>query len=316
MNRFWHLIIFLAVAILYPILVFSIKFLIIDENKKIKKEVKQYANIIFLKYVPIVWAFDYCYLVYFYNDLFAEYFAGLIFIAIIFAVISYLFINDMIKEPYDKFGFGLDFVIIIGLSAYLIFRIPNEKMQTIVLAVFSAIIGGLITLIGVAWTIKKSDKDRKREEIFKNKPYFIIEPLKICDFKEPEGYICKEDSRPFFKKCYIYAKIKNSNNSMFKLNRIYCDKEFNSFSANNVVIPGCELIFQFTINSEKNIFLEVLDSLENSYLYEIEILKYYMEEGFDYKVDDISVFTIKSIREISKQEMDKLIKDSSKNSKS
>ena len=57
-----------------------------------------------------------------------------------------------------------DFVLGVGLSIYLIYIIPNEGLQNIIIPIVSAVYGGLLTLVGVAWTIKKSDSDRKQEE--------------------------------------------------------------------------------------------------------------------------------------------------------
>lgn len=65
-----------------------------------------------------------------------------------------------------------DFLVGIGLTVYLIYLIPEKELQTIILTIVAALYGGLITLVGVAWTIKKSDKDRKEDEIKHEKPYF------------------------------------------------------------------------------------------------------------------------------------------------
>ena len=53
------------------------------------------------------------------------------------------------------------------MTVYLIYLIPEKELQAIILTIVAALYGGLITLVGVAWTIKKSDKDRKADEILK-----------------------------------------------------------------------------------------------------------------------------------------------------
>ena len=66
------------------------------------------------------------------------------------------------------------------------YLIPNDNnLQTIVVSVLSAVLGGAITLSGVAWTINHSDKtrkedlerierERKEEEFQKAKPLFTF----------------------------------------------------------------------------------------------------------------------------------------------
>lgn len=65
------------------------------------------------------------------------------------------------KDLLSKIGLIVDFVIGVGISIYLIYIIPNEDLRTVVLAIVAAVYGGMMTLVGVAWTIKKGDKDRK-----------------------------------------------------------------------------------------------------------------------------------------------------------
>ena len=59
----------------------------------------------------------------------------------------------------------LEMIIALALSGYLIFIIPNESLQEIVLSIVAALCGGILTLVGVAWTIK--DSNEKRQEDFK-----------------------------------------------------------------------------------------------------------------------------------------------------
>ncbi len=59
-----------------------------------------------------------------------------------------------------KWSLLQDFIVGVGISIYLIYIIPNDDLQTIVIAIIAAIYGGLFTLAGVAWTINKSDKDK------------------------------------------------------------------------------------------------------------------------------------------------------------
>jgi hypothetical protein len=73
-----------------------------------------------------------------------------------------------------KFFVLLNFVSAFAVIIYLIYLIENSQLQSIVLTISAAAIGGLLTLSGVAWTIRRQDGIRKEEETKKFKPYFII----------------------------------------------------------------------------------------------------------------------------------------------
>lgn len=59
------------------------------------------------------------------------------------------------KTSLNKWVMLQNFLIGIGLSIYLIYIIPNNDVRTITIPIVAAVYGGFITLIGVAWTIKK-----------------------------------------------------------------------------------------------------------------------------------------------------------------
>ena len=84
-----------------------------------------------------------------------------------------------IKRPLI-FVFGV--LLVVGISVYFIYNIPNESLQNIVLTIVAAVFGGIFTLMGVSWTIRKGDavrradlrrieNERKEEERKKNIPY-------------------------------------------------------------------------------------------------------------------------------------------------
>ena len=59
------------------------------------------------------------------------------------------------KNGFKLVGFLADVVTLLGLIVYLIYLIPSEEnLQEIVLSIVAAVIGGAITLAGVAWTIE------------------------------------------------------------------------------------------------------------------------------------------------------------------
>lgn len=68
-------------------------------------------------------------------------------------------------------GVTTDIVSAIALMIYLIYLIQDGKIRTIVLAISSAVIGGALTLAGVARTIKDNSKKLKIERKLSIKPY-------------------------------------------------------------------------------------------------------------------------------------------------
>lgn len=79
----------------------------------------------------------------------------------------------------EKFKFkGLlihDFIAGILLTIYLIYEIPNEQLQEIVLAIVSAVYGGFIALVGVAWTIKDGQRREAESKRLEKMPYLKAE---------------------------------------------------------------------------------------------------------------------------------------------
>lgn len=64
---------------------------------------------------------------------------------------------------------------ILGLAIYGIYKIPNKEVRDIVLTLTAALLGGLLTLIGVAWTIRNSEKNIRLENRMKNKPIMLLD---------------------------------------------------------------------------------------------------------------------------------------------
>lgn len=68
------------------------------------------------------------------------------------------------KSGFKIISFVIDVLSLLALIIYLIYLIPNDKnLQDIVLAIIAAVVGGVLALAGVAWTIKDGNKQRKEE---------------------------------------------------------------------------------------------------------------------------------------------------------
>lgn len=68
-----------------------------------------------------------------------------------------------------------DFVAGIAITIYLIYIIPSQSLQNIVLIIASALFGGLITLVGVAWTIKDGHRREAESNRLGKIPYLEVQ---------------------------------------------------------------------------------------------------------------------------------------------
>lgn len=64
-----------------------------------------------------------------------------------------------------------DFVAAIILTIYLIYAVPIEPLRNIILAIVSAVYGGFIALVGVAWTIRDGHRREAETKRLEKMPY-------------------------------------------------------------------------------------------------------------------------------------------------
>lgn len=55
----------------------------------------------------------------------------------------------------------VELVLSVGLGCYLLYTIPDTELRDVVVQITSSIVGGVLTLVGVAWTIRHTNKDRQ-----------------------------------------------------------------------------------------------------------------------------------------------------------
>lgn len=173
--------------------------------------------------------------------------------------------------------FIVDIVSLLGLIIYLIFSIEHQNLQTIILSITSALIGGILTLAGVAWTIKHSEKQKRDDEHAKAKPLFtfniinVEEPdianRKLCfiydidpstgEYKTPNGTVS-------------YIEFENSANSSFTIKRLYFDYSWHKPSANNTLLPNNKLLVQlYRKDIIEHPIMEIEDIYERKFYYDL-----------------------------------------------
>ena len=98
-------------------------------------------------------------------------FGGIALLILLYSVAS-SFLSQSIKQ---KWLLIHDFVIAIAMTVYLVYIIPDEALQNVVLVLVSAIYGGFIALVGVAWTIKDGKRQEAESRRLEKIPYLQAE---------------------------------------------------------------------------------------------------------------------------------------------
>ena len=155
----WLWTIFAYVAIYVPLFFFSLLTFDIKNNSRTKDE-EQKASLNICKYIILYWLLDLLYISIANSWLVATIIFGVLSVITIFFNLGNAFLNGTKSL---RFLIILDLLSGLILSAYLIFIIPNDSLQNIILTITASVFGGIFTLIGVAWTFKKGDADRQAD---------------------------------------------------------------------------------------------------------------------------------------------------------
>lgn len=202
------------------------------------------------------------------------------------------------------------FILLISFPFYIKWWGLSKENFEIFVNAYSALVGGGLTLVGVAWTIKDAnrkrqeeleriEKERKEEERKKLKPFFSFAMI----YREPrieEGKICftQEDTLYLFD---VYVKITNSPLTVLNIERIYHDKKWWEVVANKTVLPGEDVYLSFKfIDGPEQLYLEVSDIIGNKYYYHMLPLCTKIISGESY------IHTLRGLNEIPKEQIEEL----------
>lgn len=343
-NYNWLWCFFVLFLIYFPILVLGMRNFYKKENNYTKKELKTSA-INASKYIVFYMLLDFFYMSifnYWISDsnskniwLTLQFVFGIITMVFIFYSLTITFLSISKK---NWFGLLQDFVLGIAITIYLIFIIPNSSLQSIVLTIIAAVYGGLLTLIGVAWTIKdtnikrqkdfeKVELERTEEERKKHIPYvrvlFCDEPNmivnafvnEIFDLEKPEHISLVENNIIYCVEISDFD-IKNISKENIILKGLIFNNKYYNFSTEKIMEPNSCCRVKASNNSsvlipklDKTIKLIVSDVLEN--IYEIKCEITFNMQGMPYSSENEQgekyeyfqyLFTVSSV------ELPKLIK--------
>lgn len=180
----------------------------------------------------------------------------------------------------------------------------EKEIASQIITIIASILGGLLTLSGVAWTIKSNNKDRKadlerienerkEEERKKRIPYLRLDYLGKtigvvkARFGQGESFDKREDLEKITNNTFYCYKIndfsvKNISNEFIIIESIIVDKEEFVFLGDKIVESGQTVCVKTTenwlVNSAKiltNIQLKCRDLIGNTYLLNCEFDRKY-----------------------------------------
>lgn len=169
----WYWVIFTWLAI-FPLLLLIWFIISNTSNKKFNSKQIKAGNARALLLIFWYWFLDIVYMVIFNKRTIWIYILIPISLIKIFYDLTFVFLNKKTKSSFFNVIMIINFLIGLGLTVYLIFIIRDESLRQILTAIISSVYGGLLTLVGVAWTIKHANNDKKEEEIKRNKPFIFI----------------------------------------------------------------------------------------------------------------------------------------------
>lgn len=170
----WKWLIFALIIIIVPFGVGGFSLYVKKKNKLTQEQEKtMYFNM--AKYWLFYWLCDLFYMSFIIDSISCKYIFGGFILLIVLYNLTMSFLSSTKKDALQRVGLLQDFVVGLGLTIYLIYIISgkqveingvvtvDDSLRDIITTIVAAVYGGLLALIGVAWTIRKGDKDRKED---------------------------------------------------------------------------------------------------------------------------------------------------------
>jgi len=197
------------------------------------------------------------------------------------------------KDHKTIMNFLLVALVAVGVSVYTIYlwfwkkNGAEQALFSVVAGIYAAVLGGAITLGGVAWTISKADTDKKEEEKKKATPYLKLvrgkkdnEKVEIVESIVLEKNITPDNDRHF------RFVIENVSEAMFFYKKIRVNQV--EIETDTVLLTKGRIIgFSIVYEKESIDRIEIFgaDALGNMHRYELMLQK----DGYETKATEISL---------------------------
>lgn len=270
-DLFWAIFTFVAIGI--PAVSFATLTYYKEEVKVSTEQLNKYS-MTSLKVTVLWWLLDLLFISIVKNWKIWPFIFGFLALLLIFYNLA---ISFLYKRKNSNFFLLQDFILGIGLTIYLLYIIPDEKLQGIMITVISAVYGGLITLVGVAWTIKESHNSNRNAHLKSIKPLFYAVMYNNVDYTKSSTV--QMSFRPKIDvvgwKFSILGAIRNSDKSDLIIEKISIDglDVFPDYATPNVVqkskVVEIAVLIEKEITKENSIYLFVFDIEGNELKYKI-----------------------------------------------
>ena len=297
----WKWLIFVLLLIITP---FGVGYLSVCVKKinNLTKEQEKAMNLNMFKYLLFYWLIELFFMsVLIIDNLTCKYIFGGLILLIVLYNLTMSCVSNTTKETWQRIGILQDFIAGMALTIYLIYIIPGKQVEIngvvtvdnslrdIITTIVAALYGGLFTLVGVAWTIRKGDKDRQEEERKKNVPYVALVQKTLSIGEKLSAYcinIEKGKANSEFYYNFSQFTIKNISNNHIFLVGIKINEKINYNSVKKLVEKDASLNVSLShslwIDCELNTFnLIIEDILGNKYLVQCRFVKHFYEDKYE-----------------------------------
>lgn len=212
----WKWMVFVAVFVISPFALLNFKCYVESKNHFTQEQI-QNANVQFSKMVFSIWFWDCVFMVFINHWKIASYILGAIGVIKVFYSLAINFVGRNKKETFFDLSMIFDFLAGTALAVYLIYLIPDPTVQTIVTTIVAAMFGGLLTLVGVAWTIRRQDTIRQEEEKKKYKPLVFIRNPQLMTKEDSQNaiFFYMDSQTPIFTTDHFQFDDKKKKNHYF-----------------------------------------------------------------------------------------------------
>lgn len=203
----WNWVLAATIAVTFPIAWKNFSDFVAIQKQLTEKQRKK-ESWFAMKMTAFYWLIDGFYISIFTESLVWQFITGGLCMVIIYVNLGTVVLSS---KKINKFGVIHDLIVGVALTVYLIYIIPDENLQVVVLAIVGALYGGIMTLVGVAWTIKDGQDREQETKRLDNLPFLQLE-IPTEDAKpmfEIELPLCLEEPADFIEKV---VRLKNVGN--------------------------------------------------------------------------------------------------------
>ena len=261
----WNWAIAVSIAVTFPIAWVNMNN-VVAFKKQHTEEQRKKASHFSVKIIAFYWLVDGFYISIFTKSLVWQFVTGSLCMVIIYADLATVVLSN---KKISKFALIHDLIVGVALTIYLIYIIPDEVLRVVVLSIIGALYGGIMTLVGVAWTIKNGQDREQEVKRLDNLPFlqFEIPTEDAIPMFEIDLPLCCEDATDFVEKV---VRLKNVGNGT-ATNIVYAWKYANNnvfdsdYPPINAIMKGDSYYIRINCNMDESVEAETQAHLVLAY---------------------------------------------------